>query len=167
MKNPPSSLPDEVLSEMIVDSSATISETNFSTISDRCRRRWFACLANTPGNCCNGNQPGEQFGKTVHRPTGSEWLKLTSTPDAGNWREYARGSPKSYSWRPRGFPRPALEKERIAGTEAGGASSTSPKQSTESTPFDMGSATVPAAPFGVPPNGSETELTSGFNLLPR
>src|SRR5713101_4197949 len=68
-------------------------------------RRWFACLANTPGNGCNGNQPGEQFGKTVHRPTGSEWLKLTSTPDAGNWRQYARGSPKSYSWRPRGFPR--------------------------------------------------------------
>ena len=40
MKNPPSSLPDEVLSQMIVDSAATISKTNFSTddVSDRVRR---------------------------------------------------------------------------------------------------------------------------------
>jgi FHA domain len=40
MKNPPSSLPDEVLSEMIVDSAATIPKTNFATdeVSDRVRR---------------------------------------------------------------------------------------------------------------------------------
>jgi FHA domain len=39
MKNPPSSLSDEVLSELIVHSSATISKTNFSTddVSDRVR----------------------------------------------------------------------------------------------------------------------------------
>jgi pSer/pThr/pTyr-binding forkhead associated (FHA) protein len=40
MKNPPSSLPDEVLSEMIVDSAATIPKTNVLTdeVSDRVRR---------------------------------------------------------------------------------------------------------------------------------
>lgn len=39
MKNPPSSLPDEVLSEMIVDSAATIPKTNVLTdeVSDRVR----------------------------------------------------------------------------------------------------------------------------------
>jgi FHA domain len=40
MKNPPSSLPDEVLSEMIIDSAATILKTDFLTdeVSDRVRR---------------------------------------------------------------------------------------------------------------------------------